>query len=81
MVRAFGMNPKIRGLNPPQVEAFLSHNFRHFKNIRSCVENECCCPYIVSIPNVNFATNFFYTSRAIIQNIGYQMSGFDSLNG
>ena len=33
----------------------------HFhKNIRLCVENECCCPRTVSILNVNFTSKYIY---------------------
>ena len=30
--------------------------------IRSCVENECCCPRTVSISNVNFTSKIRYTA-------------------
>ena len=34
---------------------FLSQKLWHFyKNNRSCVENECCCPRTVNISNINF---------------------------
>ena len=40
---------------------FLSQKLWHFhKNIRSCVENECCCLCTVNITNVNFTSKIFY---------------------
>ena len=55
MVRAFGMNPKVVGSSPPQVETFLSQKLWYFhKNVRYCVENECCNRRTVNISNVNF---------------------------
>ena len=34
--------------------------FRHFhKNIHSWVENECCFPRTVNIPNINLTTNIY----------------------
>ena len=40
MVRAFGMNPKVRGSSTPQVETFSFSKICHFhKSIRSWVEN------------------------------------------
>ena len=55
MVIAFGMNPKIGGSSPLQFETFsVSKALTLHKNIRSCVENECCCLHTVSISNVNF---------------------------
>ena len=34
---------------------FCLKNIRHFhKNIRSWIENECCCPHTFDISNVNF---------------------------
>ena len=43
VVGAFGMNSKIGGSSPPQVETCSFSKFRHFhKNIRSWVENQCC---------------------------------------
>ena len=42
---------------PLRSRHFLSLHFRHFhKNIRSWVENECCCPRTLNIPNVNFTS-------------------------
>ena len=39
---------------PLESRHFLSQKLWHFyKNIRSCVENECCCPHTVYISNVN----------------------------
>ena len=49
---------KIQGFVIPR--HFLSLNLQHFhKNIRSWVENECCCPRTVNISNVNFTSNKF----------------------
>ena len=57
MVRAFGMNPKVGGSSPAQVETFLSKKTWNFhKNIRSCVENECCCPRTINSSNFNFTS-------------------------
>ena len=42
---------------PLRSRHFLSLNLRHFhENIRSWVENECCCPRTVNISNVNFTS-------------------------
>ena len=62
MVRAFGINQKVGGSSLPQVETiFLSQIFH--KNIRSCVENECCCQRTVNTSNVNFTSKMFnYTT-------------------
>ena len=43
---------------PLRSRHFLSQKRWHFrKNIRSCVENECCCPRTVNSSNVNFTSN------------------------
>ena len=58
MVRAFGMNSKVGGSRPPQVETFSVWKTRRFgKNTRSCVKNECCCPHTINISNVSFTSN------------------------
>ena len=61
MVRAFGMNPKVGGWSPPQVETFaVSKPFGHFhKNIK----NECGCPGTVSISNVNSTSKIFWAMK------------------
>ena len=57
MAGAFGMNPKVGGSSPPQVETFsVSKTLTFHKNIRSCIENECCCARTVNISNVNFTS-------------------------
>ena len=49
------MNWKLEVRVPLRLRHFLSQKLWHFhKNIHSCVENECCCPYTVNISNVNF---------------------------
>ena len=49
MVIAFGMNPKVGVRFPLRSKHFLSQKLWHFhKNIRSCIENECCCPRTVN---------------------------------
>ena len=59
--------------NIGQSDVKLSLNLRHFhKNIRSCVENECCCLRTVSISNISPEPIFKY--------MGQQMSGPDSSN-
>ena len=41
--------------SPSGRDIFCLKKRRHFhKNIRPCVENECCCPRKVNISNVNF---------------------------
>ena len=56
----------VGGLSPPQVDTFSVSKLRYFpKNTRSCVENECCCPRTVKIPNVNFIfKNYLNNTRA-----------------
>ena len=45
---------------PLRSRLFLSEKLWHFhKNIRSCVENECCCPLTVNIWNVNFTWQIY----------------------
>ena len=45
---------------PLTARHFLSQKLCHVhKSIRSCVENECCCPHTVHISNVNFASNIY----------------------
>ena len=40
---------------PLKSKHFLSQKLWHFhKNIRLCVENECCCLRTVNISNINF---------------------------
>ena len=64
MFKAFGMDPKGGGSNPPQVETFsVSKILTLCKNIRSYVENECCCPRTVNISNVNFILKNIYTAK------------------
>ena len=54
----------------------------HFhKNIRSCVENECCCPRIVNISNVDFTSKHLYHQSQYEKNMGQQMCGPESSNG
>ena len=56
IVGAFGMNPEVRGSKhfPPQ-------KLRHFhKNIRSWIENECCCPRTSGISLANFTYKNLY---------------------
>ena len=44
IVRAFGMNPEVGVRVCLRSRHFLSQKLWHFpRNIRSCVENECCC--------------------------------------
>ena len=52
------LNPKVAGSSPSQVETFsvLKKLWHFHKNIRSCVENECCCPRTLDISNVNFTS-------------------------
>ena len=64
MDRALGMNPKVGGSSHPQVVTF---SVSKTLNIRSCVENECCCPCTVNISNVNFNSKYIYTTRASVQ--------------
>ena len=46
---------------PVRSRYFLSQKLWHFqKDIRSCVENECCCPRTVNISNVNFISKYLY---------------------
>ena len=62
MVRAFGVNPKVRSSSPPE-EKKLSQNFRHFhKNIRLWVENECFCPQL-TFQMVTILHKWKYTYR------------------
>ena len=62
MVRAFGTNPKVGVRVPLRSRHFLSQTLWYFhKNIRSCVENESCCPRTVNILNVNFTPKIFPT--------------------
>ena len=59
MVRAlsFGMNQKVGGSSPPQVDIFsVLKTSTLSQNIRSWVEKECCCPHTVNNSNVNFTT-------------------------
>ena len=43
--------------SPLRSRHFLSLNIWHFrKNIHPWVENECCCPSIVNVSNVNFTS-------------------------
>ena len=59
MVRASGMNPKIGVRVPLRSRHFLSQKLWHFhKDIRSCVENECCCPRTVNMSNVDFTSKY-----------------------
>ena len=44
---------KVWGFEPPSGRDILCPRNFH-KSIRSCVENECCCPSPVSISNDNF---------------------------
>ena len=61
IVRAFGMNPKVGGSSPPQVEAFSVSKLWHFhKNTCLCVENECCYPRTINISNANFTSKIFH---------------------
>ena len=53
MVRAFGMNPKVRGFESLSCRDIFCLKNLH-RNIRSCVENECCCLRPVNISDVNF---------------------------
>ena len=60
MFGAFGINRKIGGSSSPKVEIFSVLKIWHVhKNIWSCVENECCCPRTVNIPNVNFTFRIY----------------------
>ena len=44
-------------------DIFCLKKLWHFhKNIRSCVENECCCPRTVNSSNVNFTSNIFISA-------------------
>ena len=45
-------SPTVRGI-------FCPKNFHFHKNIRSCVENESCCPRTVIISNINFTSNIY----------------------
>ena len=59
LVRAFGMNPKVGGSSPSQIETFSVSKLWHFlKNTRSCVENEWCCLRTVNISNVSFTLKY-----------------------
>ena len=69
MVTAFSMNPKVGGRVPLRSRNFLFQKRSHFyKNICSCVENECCFPRAVNISNVNFTSKNTY-----IQAIGWSV--------
>ena len=59
-----------------------SQKLWHFhKNIRSCVENEWCCPRTVNISNVNFTLQKSIPPEPAFKSMGQQMSGPDSSNG
>ena len=51
------------------------------KSIRSCVENECCCPRTVNISNVNFTSKISIPPEPVFKHMGQEMSGPDSSNG
>ena len=56
--------------------------FWHFhKNIRSCVENECCFPRTVNISSFNFTSNISIPPEPVLKNMEQQMSGSDNSNG
>ena len=80
VVRSFGM--KIGGLSPPHVEIFLVFKTSTItNNIRSWVENECCCLRTVNLSNVNFTTKISIPPEPVFKNTGMQMSGPDSSSG
>ena len=69
--RAFVMNPKVGDSNPPQVDKFFVSNLGqdifclknlwHFhENIRSCIENECCCGLTVNISMLTLLQIYLY---------------------
>ena len=65
MIRAFDMNPKVGGY-PLRSRYFLSKKVWHFhKTIRSCVENDCCCPRTVNICNVNSTSKIPMSFRLV----------------
>ena len=77
-VTVFGMNPKVGGSSPLRSRHFLSQWLWHFyKNTRSCVKNECCCPRTVNISNDNFSSKISIPPEPVFKNMGQQMSGPD----
>ena len=56
-LRYKGFFQRLRIRVPPQVETYSFSKLWNFhNNIRSCVENESCCPRTVYISNVNFTS-------------------------
>ena len=77
-----GMNPKVGIRVPLRSRHFLSKKLWHFhNNIRSSVENECCCLRTVNISNGNFIIKtYLYRQSQYSKTRGQQMSGPDSSN-
>ena len=71
--------PKFCPIHTPNIGPQKLLHFR--KNIRSCAENECCCPRTVNISNVNFTSKIYIQREPVFKNIGQQMSGPNSCNG
>ena len=60
MVKAFGMNPKVRCSSFPQVETFYASKTLVISQEHPfCVENECCCSRPVKIWNGNLTSKIF----------------------
>ena len=82
VVRSFVINPKVGGSSSPEDDTFsVSKNSTFHKNIRSWVENECCCSSTVHISNVNFIVLKIFIANPVFKYMGQQMSGLDSLSG
>ena len=59
----------------------LKNLIRFQKVIRSCVENECCCPSTVNTLNVNFTSNVSLLPETVSKkNMGQQRRGPDGSN-
>ena len=76
MFRPFGMNPKIGGLSPSQVQTFSISKLWHFhKNIRSCVEMSAVARAQWALLMLTLLKKAHYRFKLDFQNIDLHTGG------